>query len=162
VRSLIADADVLIENFKPGTLESWGLDWPALSAANPGLIMLRVSGFGQNGPYKDKAGFGVVAEAMGGLRHLTGEPGQIPVRTGVAMGDTLAALNRARGMIEHIRTEDGFEMDIPGVVPKLSVTPGGHRFPAPQLGADTAQVLRALGLSEAELAALKAKQVIGC
>jgi formyl-CoA transferase len=316
VRSLIADADVLIENFKPGTLESWGLDWPALSAANPGLIMLRVSGFGQNGPYKDKPGFGVVAEAMGGLRHLTGEPGQIPVRTGVAMGDTLAALHgvmgvllalyhrdtngglgqvidvalyesvfncmdsllpeyttfgairapagsslpgvaptnayqcedgilliagngdsifkrlmrliaredladdaelagnegrvrrateldtaisewssglslsealeqldfigvpasriytakdiaedphyRARGMIEHIRTEDGFEMDIPGVVPKLSVTPGGHRFPAPQLGADTAQVLRAVGLSEAELAALKAKQVIGC
>ena len=69
VRRLIAEADVLIENFKPGTMEKWGMDYAALSATNPGLIMPRVSGYGQTGPYKDKPGFGVVAEAMGGLRH---------------------------------------------------------------------------------------------
>jgi formyl-CoA transferase len=69
VRRLIAETDVLIENFKPGTMEKWGMDYASLSAANPGLIMPRVSGYGQTGPYKDKPGFGVVAEAMGGLRH---------------------------------------------------------------------------------------------
>ena len=72
VRRLIAQADVLVENFKPGTMEKWGMDYASLSATNPGLIMLRVSGYGQTGPHKDKPGFGVVAEAMGGLRHLTG------------------------------------------------------------------------------------------
>jgi hypothetical protein len=71
-----AEADVLIENFKPGTLEGWGLGWAALHAANPRLIMLRISGYGQTGPYRDKPGFGVLGEAMGGLRHLTGEPGR--------------------------------------------------------------------------------------
>ena len=99
VRRLIAEADVLIENFKPGTLEKWGMDYAALSATNPGLIMLRVSGYGQTGPYKDKPGFGVVAEAMGGLRHLTGEPGRVPVRVGVSIGDTLASLHGVIGVL---------------------------------------------------------------
>lgn len=99
VRQLIAEADVLIENFKPGTLEKWGMDYDALAAQNPGLIMLRVSGYGQTGPYKDKPGFGVVAEAMGGLRHLTGEPGRVPVRMGVSIGDTLASLHGVIGVL---------------------------------------------------------------
>ena len=99
VRRLIAEADVLIENFKPGTLEKWGMDYATLSADNPGLIMLRVSGYGQTGPYKDKPGFGVVAEAMGGLRHLTGEPGRVPVRVGVSIGDTLASLHGVIGVL---------------------------------------------------------------
>ena len=99
VRRLIAEADVLIENFKPGTLEKWGMGYEALSATNPDLIMLRVSGYGQTGPYKDKPGFGVVAEAMGGLRHLTGEPGRVPVRVGVSIGDTLASLHGVIGVL---------------------------------------------------------------
>ncbi len=99
VRRLIAEADVLIENFKPGTLEKWGMGYEALAAVNPGLIMLRVSGYGQTGPYKDKPGFGVVAEAMGGLRHLTGEPGRVPVRVGVSIGDTLASLHGVIGVL---------------------------------------------------------------
>ena len=99
VRRLIAEADVLIENFKPGTLEKWGMDYASLSATNPGLIMLRVSGYGQTGPYKDKPGFGVVAEAMGGLRHLTGESGRVPVRVGVSIGDTLASLHGVIGVL---------------------------------------------------------------
>jgi formyl-CoA transferase len=313
-RKLIETADVVIENFKPGTLESWGLGWSELSALNPGLIMLRVSGFGQNGPYRDRPGFGAVAEALGGLRYLTGEPGRIPVRTGVSIGDTLAALHgaigvlialndrksngglgqlvdvalyesvfncmdsllaeysafgfvrqpagsaipgvapsnayacadgtlliagngdsifkrlmnligrgdlandatlatndgrvakaehidaaigewtrartvasalellehagvpassiytakdiaedphfRARGMIQRARTRAGYELDLPGIVPKLSRTPGAQRCPAPELGADTAEVLSRLGLSRDRLQELSAKGVI--
>ena len=78
-RALAAEADVLIENFRPGTLEGWGLGWDALHALNPRLIMLRISGFGQTGPYRDRPGFGVLGEAMGGLRHLTAEPGRVRV-----------------------------------------------------------------------------------
>jgi len=103
VRALAAEADVLIENFKPGTLEGWGLGWEALHAANPRLIMLRVSGYGQTGPYRDKPGFGVLGEAMGGLRHLTGEPGRVPVRCGVSIGDTLAALHGVIGVLLALR-----------------------------------------------------------
>ena len=99
VRALIADADVLIENFKPGVMEAWGLGYEALSVTNPGLIMLRISGYGQTGPYKDRPGFGVVAEAMGGLRHLTAEPGRVPVRVGVSIGDTLASLLGVIGIL---------------------------------------------------------------
>ncbi len=99
VRALIAEADVLIENFKPGVMEAWGFGYDALSAANPGLIMLRISGYGQTGPYKDRPGFGVVAEAMGGLRHLTAEPGRVPVRVGVSIGDTLASLHGVIGIL---------------------------------------------------------------
>ena len=99
VRRLIDEADVLIENFKPGVMEDWGLGYDALAARNPGLIMLRISGYGQTGPYRDRPGFGVVAEAMGGLRHLTGEPGRVPVRVGVSIGDTLASLHGVIGIL---------------------------------------------------------------
>ncbi|WVN42674.1 CaiB/BaiF CoA-transferase family protein [beta proteobacterium MWH-UniP1] len=98
-RSLIAEADVLIENFKPGTLEQWGMGWEDLHKLNPGLVMLRISGYGQTGPYRDLPGFGAIGEAMGGLRHLTGEPGRIPVRCGVSIGDTLAALHGVIGIL---------------------------------------------------------------
>jgi formyl-CoA transferase len=99
VRQLAAQADVLIENFRPGAMESFGLDPQALLAEHPRLIVLRVSGYGQTGPYRDKPGFGVVAEAMGGLRHLSAEPGRTPVRVGVSIGDTLAALHGVIGIL---------------------------------------------------------------
>ncbi|MCY7309077.1 MAG: CoA transferase [Rhodoferax sp.] len=99
VRKLAAQADVLIENFRPGSMEGWGLGPDVLQAANPGLIVLRISGYGQTGPYRDRPGFGVVAEAMGGLRHLTGEPGRVPVRVGVSIGDTLASLHGVIGVL---------------------------------------------------------------
>jgi len=98
-RRLIAEADVLIENFRPGTLEGWGLGWDDLRRINPGLVMLRISGYGQTGPYRDLPGFGAIGEAMGGLRHLTGEPGRVPVRVGVSIGDTLAALHGTIGVL---------------------------------------------------------------
>jgi formyl-CoA transferase len=99
VRKLAAEADVLIENFRPGAMEGWGLGPDALLELNPRLIMLRISGYGQTGPYRDRPGFGVVAEAMSGLRHLTGEPGRVPVRVGVSIGDTLAALHGVIGIL---------------------------------------------------------------
>ena len=98
-KKLIAQADVLVENFRPGTLEGWGMSYDALSALNPGLVMLRISGYGQTGPYRDLPGFGAIGEAMGGLRHLTGEPGRVPVRCGVSIGDTLAALHGTIGVL---------------------------------------------------------------
>ncbi len=313
-RRLITEADVLVENFRPGTLEGWGLGWDALSALNPGLVMLRISGYGQTGPYRDLPGFGAIGEAMGGLRHLTGEPGRVPVRVGVSIGDTLAALHgtigvlmalyhrnvsggagqvidvalheavfnvmesllpeysafgavreaagsalpgiapsnayrcndgyvliagngdsifkrlmqaigrgdlaaavdlagnagrvarvaeidaaieqwtqlrsvadvlvslgtegvpagkvytakdiyddphyRARDMILRQRTRDGHELDVPGIVPKLSATPGTVRSPAPHLGDNTDQVLGELGISATEITALRSKGVV--
>ena len=99
VRTLLKEADVLIENFRPGTLEGWGLDPEKLLEINPRLIVLRISGYGQTGPYRDKPGFGVVAEAMGGLRHLTAEPGRVPVRVGISIGDTLASLHGVIGIL---------------------------------------------------------------
>ena len=99
VRGLAQDADVLIENFRPGAMEAWGLGPDALLQLNPRLVMLRISGYGQTGPYRDRPGFGVVAEAMGGLRHLTAEPGRVPVRVGVSIGDTLAALHGVIGIL---------------------------------------------------------------
>ncbi len=98
-RQLIAEADVLVENFRPGTLEGWGMSPEELHALNPGLVMLRISGYGQTGPYRDLPGFGVIGEAMGGLRHLTAEPGRVPVRVGVSIGDTLAALHGVIGVM---------------------------------------------------------------
>ena len=98
-RRLIGECDVLIENFRPGTMEKWGLGWEVLQAINPGLIMLRISGYGQTGPYRDLPSFGAIGEAMGGLRHLTGQPGQIPVRCGISIGDTLAALHGTIGVL---------------------------------------------------------------
>ena len=99
VRRLVAEADVLVENFRPGTLESWGLGWDTLSKINPRLIMLRISGYGQTGPYRDRPGFGVIGEAMGGLRHLTGYPGQAPVRVGISLGDSLSSLYGVIGVL---------------------------------------------------------------
>jgi len=314
VRRLALDADVLIENFRPGAMEGWGLGPDELLALNPRLIMLRISGYGQTGPYRDKPGFGVVAEAMSGLRHLTAEPGRVPVRVGVSIGDTLAALHgvigillamqerqrsgkgqvidvalyeavfncmesllpeysafgavrgaagsalpgiapsnaylckdggyalvagngdsifkrlmatigrgdlgsdpaladnagrvarveeidaaigqwtlgltvdevlaaldtvsvpagriytvadiaadphyRARGMLDELRMDDGSMLAVPGIVPKLSRTPGGHRRNAPQVGQDTDAVLSEMGLSPAQIQALKDKGIV--
>jgi formyl-CoA transferase len=309
VRQLALEADVLIENFRPGALEGWGLGPEGLMARNPRLVVLRISGFGQTGPYRDRPGFGVVGEAMGGLRHLTGEPGRVPVRVGVSIGDTLAALHgvigillalqhrhasgrgqvidvalyeavfncmesllpeysafgavrgpagsampgiapsnaylcgdgghaliagngdtifkrlmtvigrgdlandpaladntgrvarvaeidtaigewairhtvdevlarleaaavpagriytiadiaadphyRARGMVQEVRMDDGSVLALPGVVPKLSATPGAHRRNAPRLGQDTDQVLKEVGLTAEQITALR-------
>ena len=313
-RRLIADADVLIENFRPGTLEGWGLGPDALLALNPGLVMLRISGYGQTGPYRDLPGFGAIGEAMGGLRQLTGEPGRVPVRCGISIGDTLAALHgtigiltalyhrkvnggrgqvidvalneavfnvmeslipeysafgavreaagsalpgiapsnayrcsdgfvliagngdsifkrlmqaigredlgadpalgdnagrvarveeldaaieawtlqrpvaevldvlgrvkvpagkvytardiaedphyRARDMILSQRTRDGHDLEVPGVVPKLSVTPGTLRSPAPHLGEDTDRVLAQIGVTPAQIAELRRRGIV--
>jgi formyl-CoA transferase len=314
VRQLARDVDVLIENFRPGAMEGWGLGPEALLKINPRLIMLRISGYGQTGPYRDKPGFGVVAEAMSGLRHLTAEPGRVPVRVGVSIGDTLASLHgvigillalqerqrsnqgqvidvalyeavfncmesllpeysafgavrgaagsalpgiapsnayrckdggyaliagngdsifkrlmqtmdrndlgqdpsladnsgrvkrvaeidaaieawtlkhtvdevlaaldqasvpagriytvadiaadphyRARDMIQQVQMEDGSTLEVPGIVPKLSRTPGSHRRNAPRIGQDTDDVLREMGLSEAQIQQLKAQGIV--
>lgn len=106
VRRLVRDADVVVENFKPGTLERWGLGWEELSGINPRLVMLRVSGYGQTGPYRDLPGFGVIGEAMGGLRHLSGEAGRPPVRVGVSIGDSLSALHGVIGVLLALRARD--------------------------------------------------------
>ena len=116
VRALVKESDVLIENFRPGTLEGWGLDPQDLLKINPRLIVLRISGYGQTGPYRDKPGFGVVAEAMGGLRHLTAEPGRVPVRVGISIGDTLASLHGVIGILlalqERHQSGEGQVIDI--------------------------------------------------
>jgi len=91
-RALMERADIVVENFRPGTLEAWGLGFDAIAATNPGLIMVRISGYGQSGPYRQRPGFGVIGEAMGGLRHVTGTPDRPPSRTGISIGDTLSAL----------------------------------------------------------------------
>jgi formyl-CoA transferase len=92
VRKLAADADIFVENFRPGTMEKWGLGYETLSRENPGLVMVRLSGFGQSGPYKDKPGFGAIGESMGGMRYVTGYPDRAPVRVGISIGDSLAAM----------------------------------------------------------------------
>ena len=314
VRQLVQGADVLIENFRPGAMEGWGLGPDDLLRLNPRLIMLRISGYGQTGPYRDRTGFGVVAEAMGGLRHLTAEPGRVPVRVGVSIGDTLAALHgvigvlmalqhrhahgvgqvvdvalyeavfncmesllpeysafgavrgpagsalpgiapsnaylcsdggyaliagngdsifkrlmsvigrddlgndpaladnagrvlrvteidaaigqwaaqrsvdevlaaldqasvpagriytvadiaadphyAARGMLAQVQIDDGSTLSVPGIVPKLSLTPGSHRSNAPALGQDTDDVLQELGLTPAQIQGLKDKGIL--
>jgi formyl-CoA transferase len=314
VRRLAAEADVLIENFRPGAMEGWGLAPDELRKLNPRLIVLRISGYGQTGPYRDRPGFGVVAEAMGGLRHLTAEPGRVPVRVGVSIGDTLASLHgvigvllalhhrhasgqgqvidvalyeavfncmesllpehsafgavrgpggsalpgiapsnaylcrdggyaliagngdsifrrlmaaigradlgadpaladnagrvlrvaeideaigrwtaqrsvadvlaaldaasvpagriytvadiaadphyRERGMLQEIRLDDGSALTVPGIVPKLSATPGGHRRNAPRLGQDTDDILREVGVTDAQIEELKRRGVV--
>ncbi len=105
-RALAERADVVVENFRPGTLEDWGLSYEALAAKNPGLVMVRISGYGQTGPYHERPGFGVIGEAMGGLRHVTGTPDRPPSRVGVSIGDTLSALYGVVGAmfaLEHRR-----------------------------------------------------------
>ncbi|MDH5263277.1 MAG: CoA transferase [Betaproteobacteria bacterium] len=92
VRDLVAKADIVVENFRPGTMEKWGLGYDALSKSNPGLVMVRLSGFGQTGPYKDRPGFGAIGESMGGMRYITGYPDRAPVRVGISIGDSLAAM----------------------------------------------------------------------
>ncbi|WP_327146181.1 CaiB/BaiF CoA transferase family protein [Nocardia sp. NBC_01327] len=91
-RDLIARADIVVENFRPGTLERWGLDYDTLRAGNPGLILTRVTGYGQTGPYSPRAGYGSIGEAMGGIRYTTGDPDHPPARTGISLGDSLAAV----------------------------------------------------------------------
>jgi len=315
VRQLAAEADVLIENFRPGALEGWGLSPEVLMASNPRLIVLRISGYGQTGPYRNRPGFGVIGEAMGGLRHLTAEPGRVPVRVGVSIGDTLSALHgvigillalqhrhatgqgqvidvalyesvfncmesllpeystfgavrepagsalpgiaptnaylcqdgayalvagngdsifkrlmvliersdlandpaladnagrvarvaeldaaigawtaqrpvsevldaldraavpagriytvadiaadphyQERGMLQSLVMDDGSTMTVPGIVPKLSVTPGQHRRNAPQLGQDTDHILAEMGLSADQIQSLKVRGIVG-
>ena len=98
-RRLARDADIVIENFRPGTLEKWGLGYEALAGGNPGLIMVRLSGFGQTGPYRDRPGFGLIGESMGGMRHVTGFPDRPPVRMNISIGDALAALHGVIGAL---------------------------------------------------------------
>jgi crotonobetainyl-CoA:carnitine CoA-transferase CaiB-like acyl-CoA transferase len=99
VKRLAATADVVIENFRPGGLEKLGLGWDVLSALNPDLVMVRISGYGQTGPYRDRPGFGAIGEAMGGIRYTTGHPGQTPPRVGVSLGDSLASLHAVIGAL---------------------------------------------------------------
>ena len=108
-RSLALQADILIENFRPGSMESWGLGYEALSALHPGLVMVRISGFGQDGPYSQRAGYGVIGEALSGLRHLTGDPDRPPARVAVSMTDYITGLYAAFGatMAIFARTRTG-------------------------------------------------------
>jgi crotonobetainyl-CoA:carnitine CoA-transferase CaiB-like acyl-CoA transferase len=99
VKQLAADADVLIENLRPGALEALGLGWDALHAINPKLTMVRISGYGQSGPYRDRPGFGAIGEAMGGIRYTTGETDGVPTRAGVSLGDSLASLHGVIGAL---------------------------------------------------------------
>jgi formyl-CoA transferase len=108
-KDLCAKADVVIENFRPGTLEKWDLGWPELSAINPRLILVRVSGYGQTGPYAQRAGYGGIGEAMGGLRYIVGEPDRPPARVGISIGDSLAAVHACMGTLAalHHRERSG-------------------------------------------------------
>ena len=99
VRRLAKEADLLIENFRPGTMEKWGMGWDELHTLNPKLIMLRVSGYGQDGPRRDEPGFAAIAEATAGLRYITGHPGEVPARAGLSLGDTIAGLHGALGVL---------------------------------------------------------------
>jgi formyl-CoA transferase len=108
-RRLAATADIVVENLRPGTLERWGLGYDVLSAANPGLVLVRVTGFGQTGPYADHAGYGSIGEAMGGLRYVTGDPSSPPSRVGISLGDSLAAMFATIGALSALqaRTRSG-------------------------------------------------------
>ncbi|MBS3785919.1 MAG: CoA transferase [Gammaproteobacteria bacterium] len=108
-KQLAAKADILIENFRPGTMERWGLGWEALQEINPKLIMVRITGFGQTGPYASRAGYASVCEAMGGMRYIAGHPDRPPVRMGISIGDTLAGMHGAMGamMAMHERNQSG-------------------------------------------------------
>jgi len=109
VRRLVAKSDMLLENFRPGTMERWGLSYEELSAINPGLIMIRVSGYGQTGPYSSRAGYASVGEAMGGMRYLCGDPDRPPSRAGISIGDSLAATYACLGALSalHHREKTG-------------------------------------------------------
>ncbi len=103
VRRLAAKSDILIENFRPGAMERWNLGWEQLSAANPKLVMVRISGYGQSGPYRERPGFAAIAEAVGGLRYVTGYPDRPPVRPNLSVGDTLASLHGVIGALLALR-----------------------------------------------------------
>jgi formyl-CoA transferase len=110
VRQLVANVDIVIENFRPGTLEKWGLGWEQLRAIKPSLIMVRISGYGQDGPYSARPGFAAIAECMGGLRYTSGFPDRPPVRVGVSLGDTLASLYGTIGALmamHHLKVNSG-------------------------------------------------------
>ena len=109
VRKLALSADIIVENFRPGTMEKWNLAYDALAKDTPGLIMVRLSGYGQTGPYKDRVGFGAIGESMGGMRYITGYPDRAPVRVGISIGDSLAAMYGAMGalMALHSRHQTG-------------------------------------------------------
>ena len=136
VRDLVQTADVVVENFRPGTLEKWRLGWENLSAVNSRLVMLRVSGYGQTGPAANKPGFAAIAEAIGGLRYLIGYPDRAPVRTGVSIGDTLASLYGVIGVLMALRhaeqTGEGQVVDVSLVESVLAVT----ESLLPEYGAD--------------------------
>jgi len=106
VRRLVAEADMLLENFRPGTMERWGLDYETLSEINPGLIMIRVSGYGQTGPYSGRAGYASIGEAMGGMRYLCGDPDRQPSRAGLSIGDSLAATYACVGALAALHHRD--------------------------------------------------------
>ena len=106
VRKLVERADIVVENFRPGAMEKWGLGWEQLSRLNPGLIMVRLSGFGQTGPYRDRPGFGAIGESMGGMRYVTGYPDRPPVRVGVSIGDSIAALHGVIGALMALHHRD--------------------------------------------------------
>lgn len=105
-KKLAAEADIIVENFKPGTLEKLGLGWEVLHELNPRLILVRVSGYGQTGPYKDKPGFANIGEAMGGIRYVTGEPDRPPVRSGISLGDSMASLYAVIGALMAVHARD--------------------------------------------------------
>jgi formyl-CoA transferase len=136
LKRLVSEADVLIENFRPGTLEKWNLGWECLSKVNPRLVMVRVSGYGQSGPQAGQPGFAAIAEAIGGLRYLIGYPDRAPVRTGVSIGDTLASLYGVIGALMALRhaeaTGDGQVVDVSLVESVLAVT----ESLIPEYGAD--------------------------
>jgi len=106
-RALAVRADILVENFRPGTLEGWNLSYESLAAANPGLVMVRISGYGQTGPYRERPGFGVIGEAVGGLRYVTGTPDRPPSRVGISIGDTLSALYGVIGALVALESRRG-------------------------------------------------------
>ena len=106
VRRLAKNADILVENFRPGAMENWGLDYDSLVKENPGLVMVRLSGYGQTGPYRDRPGFGAIGEAMGGLRHITGYPDRPPVRVGISLGDAVASLYGVIGALIALRQRE--------------------------------------------------------
>ena len=177
LRGLLPTADVLVENFRPGTLEKWGLGWEEARRLNPRLVMVRVTGYGQTGPYKDKAGFGAIGEAMSGFRYLSGEPGRPPVRVGVSIGDALAATHgfigamlalyardphyAAREMVISVPEPalDGEEVRMQGVVPKLSDTPARITRGAPLLGEHNDEIWGAL-VGPERLAGLRRRGVV--
>lgn len=110
IKKMIVDTDILVENMRPGALEKLGLDWETLKSINPKLTFVRISGYGQSGPYKDKPGFGAIGEAMGGIRYTTGSQDSAPARVGVSLGDSLASLHAVIGAlmsIVNIKTNNG-------------------------------------------------------